>query len=108
MEPGVVPGPEAKIVNKLWLLGLKMPEKIDRRPQPRPGEFKVLRGIPSHQPSLRRVESGNAGAGPPAVRLDAGPVEQIAEPPAQEAAPRQRGAAPGIENRPPHKPAPAA
>src|ERR1051325_2646213 len=51
----------------------------------------------------RRVKGGNAAAGPPAVRLDPGSFEHVAEPPTQKAAPGQCRAAPPIEAGPRHK-----
>src|SRR4051812_2716129 len=49
------------------------------------------------------VESRDAVPGAPAVRLDTGPLDEIAEPPAEQAAPRQRRPGPRVEGRPRHE-----
>src|SRR4051794_16993384 len=49
------------------------------------------------------IEGGNAGPETPAMRLDAGPLQRVAELPAYQAAPGQPGAGPGVETGPGHK-----
>src|SRR5258708_31966630 len=47
-----------------------------------------------------RIEGRDADAGAPAMRLDAGPLEPVAELPAEETAAGQRAAGPRIPRRP--------
>ena len=47
-KAGNVAGAAAEIVDELWRRSLDMAQQVDRRAQSRPGEFEVLRGIPSH------------------------------------------------------------
>src|SRR5579864_5441643 len=50
-----------------------------------------------------RIEGGYADPGAPAMRLDAGSLEPVAELPADQAAAGQSGAGPRIERRPRHE-----
>ena len=59
-----VAGPGPEIVNDFGRLDIDPLQQVERRPQPRPGEFQVLGGIPSHgYGSPERVQAGSKAAG---------------------------------------------
>src|SRR5262245_17306237 len=68
-----------------------------------PANFRYCAGSQGISELSDRVEGGGAGTQTPAVRFDPGALIKIAELPTGKAAPRQRGAGPGIKPRPWHK-----